>query len=93
MIAIVAALSLAACDRTKQAPSDRFEVTARYPTVRVELNGTLITDADLSKVTEFMANRPHPGKDRTTGHFGFLGHNDPVAFRNVQIKKLKGPDQ
>ena len=66
-----------------------IEVTARYPTVRVELNGTLITDADLSQVTEFMANRPHPGKDRTTGHFGFLGHNDPVAFRNVQIKKLE----
>jgi hypothetical protein len=66
-----------------------IEVGVRGPTVRVELNGTLITDADLSQVTEFMANKPHPGKDRTSGHFGFLGHNDPVAFRNVQIKKLE----
>jgi hypothetical protein len=35
-----------------------------------------------------MAKSPHPGKDRTSGHFGFAGHNDPVAFRNVSIKKL-----
>ena len=23
------------------------------------------------------------------GHFGFCGHNDPVAFRNVQVKAIK----
>jgi hypothetical protein len=65
-----------------------MEVTARGPTLQVELNGTRILDADLSKVTEFKDNRPHPGKDRTAGHFGFCGHNDPVAFRNIQIKRL-----
>jgi hypothetical protein len=48
----------------------------------------VILDTDLSKITEYMANSPHPGKERPTGHFGFAGHNDPVAFRNVQIKKL-----
>jgi hypothetical protein len=37
-------------------------------------------------VKEFMANSQHPGKDRTSGSFGFAGHNDPVAFRNIQIK-------
>jgi hypothetical protein len=36
-----------------------------------------------------MANHAHPGKLSTKGHFGFCGHNDPVAFRNVQIKELK----
>jgi hypothetical protein len=66
-----------------------MEVTVRGPTIQVELNGTRILDADLSKVTEFKDNRPHPGKDRTAGHFGFAGHNDPVAFRNVQIKRLE----
>jgi hypothetical protein len=66
-----------------------MEVMVKGPTIKVELNGTLITDADMSKVTEFMANRPHPGKDRTSGHFGFAGHNDPVAFRNIRIKPLK----
>jgi hypothetical protein len=64
------------------------EVTVQGSKIKVELNGTVILDTDLSKVTEFMANSPHPGKDRTTGHFGFAGHNDPVAFRNVRIKKL-----
>jgi hypothetical protein len=54
----------------------------------VELNGTRILDADLSTVKDFMANSPHPGKDRTSGHFGFAGHNDPVSFRNVSLKRL-----
>lgn len=64
-------------------------VTVKGPTIQVELNGTQILNCDLSKVTEYMANHPHPGKDRTTGFFGFLGHNDPVEFRNVRIKALK----
>ena len=64
------------------------EVTIKGPKIKVELNGTVILDCDLSTVTEFMANHPHPGKDRTKGSFGFAGHNDPVAFRNIQIKPL-----
>lgn len=66
------------------------EVIVRGPNVYVELNGTPILDADLSKVKDFMANRPHPGLDRKSGHFGFAGHNDPVGFRNVQAKKVSG---
>jgi hypothetical protein len=64
------------------------QVTVKGSTIVVELNGSRILDTDLSKVTEFMAGKPHPGKDRTKGYFGFLGHNDPVAFRNVSIKTL-----
>ena len=64
------------------------KVTVKGSTIQVELNGTLILDADLSKVTKFMGNRPHAGKDRTKGHFGFAGHSDPVAFRSIEIKKL-----
>jgi hypothetical protein len=64
------------------------EVTVKGSTIKVELNGTVILDTDLSKVTEYMANHAHPGKDRASGHFGFAGHNDPVAFRNVRIMKL-----
>ena len=63
-------------------------VSVKGPAIQVELNGTRILDADLSKVTTFMSNRPHPGKGRTSGHFGFCGHNDPVAFRNIQIRPL-----
>jgi len=64
------------------------EVTVKGSKIKVELNGTVILDTDLAKVTEFMAKSAHPGKDRTSGHFGFAGHNDPVAFRRVEIKKL-----
>ena len=67
-----------------------YEVTVKGPTIRVELNGSVITSADVSKITPemFMAGHAHPGKDRASGFFGFAGHNDPVAFRNVLIKKL-----
>jgi hypothetical protein len=64
------------------------EVTVKGSTIKVELNGTLILDADLSQVTEFLDDRPHPGKDRTSGYFGLAGHNDPVKFRNMYLKKL-----
>jgi hypothetical protein len=64
------------------------EVTVKGPKIKVELNGTVILDADLSKVKEFMGKSAHPGKDRTSGFFGFAGHHDPVEFRNVAIKAL-----
>jgi hypothetical protein len=69
------------------------EVTVKGPTIKVELNGSVILDADLSKVTQFMANSPHPGKDRTVGHFGFAGHSDPVQFRNIRIRPLGRDDR
>jgi hypothetical protein len=64
------------------------EVTVRGSTIKVELNGTVILDCDLSKVTEYMGGHAHPGKDLATGHFGFAGHNDPVMFKNISIKRL-----
>lgn len=64
------------------------EVTVNGSTIKVELNGNVILDTDLSKVTEFLAERGHPGKDRASGYFGFAGHNDPAAFRNISIREL-----
>jgi len=64
------------------------EVTVDGSAIRVELNGNIILKTDLATVTEFMASSPHPGKDRPSGFFGFAGHNDPVAFRNIRIKRL-----
>lgn len=64
------------------------EVTVVGSKITVELNGNVILDTDLSKITEYMANSPHPGKDRTSGYFGFAGHSDPVSFRNIRIKSL-----
>jgi hypothetical protein len=65
------------------------EVTVNGSRILVELNGNRILDTDLSKITDYLDNRPHPGKDRTKGHFGFAGHSDPVAFRNVRVKPLE----
>jgi len=64
------------------------EVTVKGSKIKVELNGTVIVDGDVSQVTEFKDNTEHPGKDRTTGYFGLTGHNDPVEFRNIAIKRL-----
>jgi hypothetical protein len=64
------------------------EVTIQGSKIKVELNGFVILNTDLSKVHEYMHNSAHPGKDRTSGSFGFAGHNDPVAFREISIKKL-----
>ena len=64
------------------------EVTVKGSTIKVELNGNIILDTDLSKITEYMAKSPHPGKDLKEGHFGFAGHSDPVRFRNLQIKPI-----
>ncbi len=64
------------------------EVTVKGPTIKVELNGSVILDTDLSQITEYMGKSAHPGKDRTSGFFGFAGHGSDVEFRNVRIKKL-----
>ncbi|MEZ0258824.1 MAG: DUF1080 domain-containing protein, partial [Chthoniobacter sp.] len=65
------------------------EVTVKGSTIKVELNGSVILDTDLSKVDmeTVMAHSKHPGKDRTSGFFGFAGHSDPVQFKDVFIKK------
>jgi hypothetical protein len=85
------AYGMVAAQRGYQHPIGEWnfeEVTVKGSKIKVELNGVVILDTDLSTVKEFMANSAHPGKDRTSGNFGFAGHNDPVAFRNVSIKKL-----
>ena len=85
------AYGMVAAQRGYQHPINEWnyeEVTVKGPTMKVELNGTVILDCDLSKVHEYLAGHEHPGKDRTSGHFGFAGHNDPVMFRNISIKRL-----
>jgi hypothetical protein len=85
------AYGMVAAKRGFQKPNGEWnlqEVTVKGSTIKVVLNGETILDCDLKDVKEFMANSPHPGKDREKGHFGFAGHNDPVAFRNIRIKSL-----
>jgi hypothetical protein len=65
------------------------EVTAKGKQITVVLNGQKILDADLSTVTDPEVLKKHPGLLRTSGHIGFLGHDDYVEFRNIRIKELK----
>jgi hypothetical protein len=86
------AYGMAAAKKGYQRPVGEWnfqQVTVKGATIQVELNGNLILDTDLSKIKEYMANSPHPGKDRKAGFFGFAGHSDPVAFRNIKIKRIE----
>ena len=64
------------------------EIVADGTQIKVTLNGTVITEADLSKIDKTMDKREHPGLHNAKGYIGWLGHGDPVAFRNVRIKEL-----
>ena len=85
------AYGMAAAKRGFQRPANTWsfqEVTVDGSKIKVELNGNIILNTDLATVKEYLANSPHPGKDRPSGYFGFAGHNDPVAFRNISIRRL-----
>jgi hypothetical protein len=87
------AYGMVAAQRGYQRPIGEWnfeEVTVVGPTIKVELNGYLILDCDLSKVdmATVMAKSAHPGKDNTHGYFGFAGHSDPVGFRNLSVKVI-----
>ena len=86
------AYGMVAAARGYQRPPEKWnyqEVTVRGSTIKVELNGVVILDCDLSKVTRYMSDSKHPGKDRVRGSFGCAGHSDPVMFRNISIQRLK----
>ena len=65
------------------------EVTVNGDHVEVRLNGFQILDANLATARmKPLDGMEHPGAFRTGGYVGFFGHEDPVAFRNIEIKRL-----
>jgi alpha-L-fucosidase len=66
------------------------EVIARGRKITVRLNGATIVDADLAEVKDPEKLKKHPGLLRPTGHIGFCGHGDRLAFRAIRVKDL-GP--
>lgn len=64
------------------------EVVVKGESVRVVLNGHVILDVVTSDMKDEKILAEHPGLKRTAGHIGFLGHNEPVEFRKIRIKKM-----
>lgn len=60
------------------------EVVFNEDQIKVILNGYVILDIELKKVTP-----DHPATSRMKGHLGLTGYSDPVAFRNIRIRELK----
>jgi hypothetical protein len=65
------------------------EVTLDGDNLTVNVNGFEILKTNIAEVRQSpMDGKKHPGASRTDGHIGLLGHNDPVAFRNIRVKRL-----
>jgi len=66
------------------------QVTVNGSKLVVELNGFTILDTDLDQAKESKEGEVFPNVNRRSGFlfFGFCGHNDPVEFRNIEIKEL-----
>jgi hypothetical protein len=57
--------------------------------VEVYLNGFEILNVNISQVSKQpMDGKAHPGARRKTGHIALCGHRDPVAIRNIRVKRL-----
>lgn len=81
-----------AAKRGFQRPVEQWnyqEVEVRGQHYIVRLNGFTIVDVDLSTIDKPLDGKDHPGMRRTTGHLGFLGHGDRVAFRNLRVMRLE----
>ena len=64
------------------------EVGMRGSRLKITLNGAVILEVDLNTVEDEAVRWRHPGLKRTSGHIGFLGHKEPVEFRNIRVKEL-----
>ncbi|MDO5567180.1 MAG: DUF1080 domain-containing protein [Planctomycetia bacterium] len=63
------------------------EIVALGTKIKVTVNGQVIVDTDIANAAPVDGHK-HPGLLNKSGVVGFLGHNDPVVFRNVRIKKI-----
>ena len=66
------------------------KVTVEGAKVVVELNGTIILNADLDDLAT--KNSKHKGVRRRHGYICFCGHGDPVQFRKITILETTAKD-
>lgn len=62
------------------------KITVNGNKVTVELNGTIINEANLDELAKKYPK--HKGILRRSGHITFCGHGDPVQFRNISVLEL-----
>ena len=55
---------------------------------KVTVNGNVVVDADLSKIDTSKLEHVPKGLQRPSGFLGLAGHNDPVEFRNIEVRRL-----
>jgi hypothetical protein len=66
---------------------NQMTITCKGRKVKVEINGTVVVDANLDDYTDKHA-KAHPGLLRDKGHVGFQSHDGRVEFRNIYLKVL-----
>lgn len=64
-------------------------ITVNGPHIKVELNGTIIMEADLDDINKNHPKKAHKGSQRRSGKLCFCGHGDIVSYRNLKIKELE----
>ena len=64
------------------------EILADGPHIKVTLNGTVITDADLSKIEKSIDDHDHPGLHNAKGYISWLGHasNPPIRWSSATFE-------
>ena len=71
-----------------------YEIRVFGSKVKVILNDEIINDTDLKDYRDkpSLSGGNYKGLSQLTGSVGFLGHSDPVQFRNIRIRRLKADD-
>ncbi len=62
-------------------------ITVNGPLVKVELNGTVVLEANLDEIQK--ANPKHEGVKRRKGFLTFCGHKDIVKFRKIGLAVIE----
>lgn len=80
--------------RAKLKPAGEWnyeEIIADGDNIKVTLNGEVILEGNLKEAMKNGAadGKDHPGVSNKSGHIGFLGHGNPLKFKNIRIKRLK----
>jgi hypothetical protein len=63
-----------------------YHITAKGRKITIELNGTIIVNANLDDYPQHFEG--HPGLKRTGGYLGLQSHSARCEFRNIFVKPL-----